>query len=214
MRLPPENRITNPEPKVLSAELNPNLSLNLTPATANQAILTFTYAGNNKPIAGIKITMTESDGTVTILTTDVNGQVTLPTTSNTYTLSASLAETGEEAITPGDALTVLQYYLGLITLDPALVTAADVNGDGLPDFVTGKRWYAHGGRDPGGNDPAVFFWYELRRSGTHPEWIRHPVDSNSGPGTQFEVQDVNQDGMLDIVTSNKKGTHLFLQKRN
>ena len=91
---------------------------------------------------------------------------------------------------------------------------ADVNGDGLPDFVTGKRWYAHGGRDPGGNDPAVFFWYELRRSGTHPEWIRHPIDSNSGPGTQFEVQDVNQDGMLDVVTSNKKGTHLFLQERN
>ncbi|MCH2571471.1 MAG: VCBS repeat-containing protein, partial [Planctomycetes bacterium] len=94
------------------------------------------------------------------------------------------------------------------------ILSSDVNGDGLPDFVTGKRWYAHGGRDPGGNDPAVFFWYELRRSGTHPEWIRHPIDSNSGPGTQFEVHDVNQDGMLDVVTSNKKGTHLFLQKRN
>jgi len=41
---------------------------------------------------------------------------------------------------------------------------ADINGDGLPDFVTGKRWWAHGGRDPGGDQPAVFYWYELKRA--------------------------------------------------
>ena len=40
-----------------------------------------------------------------------------------------------------------------------LVTA-DVNGDGLLDFVTGKRVLAHLGKDPGGLDPAVLFWYE------------------------------------------------------
>ena len=43
------------------------------------------------------------------------------------------------------------------------VWLADINGDGLKDFVTGKRWWAHGGRDPGGDQPAVFFWFELKR---------------------------------------------------
>ena len=38
--------------------------------------LTFTYGPDNKPIAGIKITMTESDGTVTVLTTDIFFNVT------------------------------------------------------------------------------------------------------------------------------------------
>ena len=90
---------------------------------------------------------------------------------------------------------------------------ADMNGDGLMDFVTGKRWWAHGGRDPGGDQPAVFYWFELRRQNGKPQWTAHQFDHDSGPGTQFEVADVNGDGMLDVVTSNKKGVHYFQQYR-
>ena len=92
--------------------------------------LTFTYGPDNKPIAGIKITMTESDGTVTILTTDANGQVTLPTTTNTYTLEASLAETVSDPISVHDALYILQHIVELRTLDADQIKAADINGDG------------------------------------------------------------------------------------
>lgn len=31
--------------------------------------------------------------------------------------------------------------------------------------------------------------------------------------TQFEVVDLNGHGMLDVTTSNKKGTYIFVQKR-
>ena len=60
--------------------------------------LTFTYSNSDTPIAGVKVVMTESDGTITVLVTDANGQITLPSTSNTYTLSASLNETGDDPI--------------------------------------------------------------------------------------------------------------------
>ncbi|REJ96962.1 MAG: VCBS repeat-containing protein [Planctomycetota bacterium] len=98
------------------------------------------------------------------------------------------------------------------------VCVADINGDGLTDFVTGKRWWAHGGGDPGGDEPAVFCWYEQRREqgadgGTSVKWIRHQFDDDSGPGTQFQTADVDGDGLVDIVTSNKKGVRLFLQRR-
>jgi hypothetical protein len=93
------------------------------------------------------------------------------------------------------------------------VCLADINGDGLPDFVTGKRWWAHAAGDPGVNDPAVFNWFELQRAGGKASWVRHQFDHNSGPGTQFQVIDVNGDGLLDIVTSNKKGVHYFHQIR-
>lgn len=93
------------------------------------------------------------------------------------------------------------------------VCMADINGDGLLDFVTGKRWWAHMGRDPGADQPAVVVWYELGRKQGRPTWTPHQIDDNSGVGTQFEVVDVNGDGLLDVVTANKKGVYYFQQKR-
>ena len=91
---------------------------------------------------------------------------------------------------------------------------ADLNGDGLPDLVTGKRWWAHAAGDPGVDEPAVIYWFELSRENGKPVWIPRQFDHNSGVGTQFEVADVDGDGLLDVVTSNKKGVHFFKQYRD
>ena len=94
------------------------------------------------------------------------------------------------------------------------VCLVDINGDGLKDFVTGKRWWAHMGKDPGSDQPALVVWYELSRKDGRPQWTRHQIDDDSGVGTQFEVADVNGDGLLDVVTSNKKGVYYFEQSRD
>ena len=39
----------------------------------------------------------------------------------------------------------------------------DMNGDGQNDMVTGKRFFAHNGKDPGGKEPVVMYWYEIKR---------------------------------------------------
>ncbi len=91
---------------------------------------------------------------------------------------------------------------------------ADINRDGVMDFVTGKRFWAHPpGVDVGSDEPAWLVWYELKRGSTGVEWVRHVIDTDSGVGTQFVVADVNLDGLLDIVVSNKKGVFLFEQLR-
>jgi hypothetical protein len=91
---------------------------------------------------------------------------------------------------------------------------ADINGDGLPDFVTGKRWWAHGpGGDPNPGDPAIVVWFELSRKDGKPEWKAHRIDDDSGIGTQFQVADVNGDGLLDVATVNKKGARWFQQQK-
>ncbi|GHT20240.1 hypothetical protein FACS1894189_9140 [Planctomycetales bacterium] len=91
---------------------------------------------------------------------------------------------------------------------------ADFNGDGLPDFVTGKRFWAHGSKgDKEADAPAVLYWFELKRTGNgQAEFIPHLIDDNSGVGTQVTAADINGDKKPDIIVSNKKGTFLFLQK--
>jgi len=60
----------------------------------------------------------------------------------------------------------------------------------------------------------MLYWFELRRPQKGKvEFIMHVIDNDSGVGTQFEVIDLNGDGRYDIVTSNKKGVHIFLQRR-
>lgn len=91
---------------------------------------------------------------------------------------------------------------------------ADINGDDLPDFVTGKRWWAHGAKgDPGSDKPAVMYWFEFSRKDGKPHWTPRQFDHDSGVGTQFEVVDMNGDGLLDVITANKKGAHYFEQTR-
>jgi hypothetical protein len=95
------------------------------------------------------------------------------------------------------------------------VCVADLNDDGLLDFVTGKRFWAHVQGDPGVDEAAVICWFELTRdTNGQPEWVRHQFDHDSGVGTQFEIADVNGDQLLDVVTSNKKGVFYFQQERD
>lgn len=90
---------------------------------------------------------------------------------------------------------------------------ADMNGDGLPDLVTGKRWWAHGPKgDKGADQPAVLVWFELARENGKAKWTLRQFDHDSGIGTQFEVVDLNNDKLPDVVTANKKGAHVFLQE--
>ena len=85
---------------------------------------------------------------------------------------------------------------------------ADINGDGHPDLVTGKRYFAHNGKDPGAFEPAVLYWFEYI-PGKNPQWIPHLIDDQSGVGLLPCVRDMNGDGLPDIIVANKKGVYIF-----
>lgn len=91
----------------------------------------------------------------------------------------------------------------------------DINGDGVKDLVTGKRWWSHGRREPGADMPPILYWFEARRGADGLlRLIPHEIDRSSGVGTQFTVTDYNGDGLLDIAVANKRGVFLIEQVRN
>lgn len=88
----------------------------------------------------------------------------------------------------------------------------DMNGDGLKDILTGKRFWAHGPTgDKEPDAPAVVFWLELKRDGKGGvSYVPHLIDDNSGVGTQVAATDLTGDGRPDVIVGNKKGIFVHL----
>jgi hypothetical protein len=92
------------------------------------------------------------------------------------------------------------------------MTMVDLNGDGRMDFITGKRYMAHNGRDPGEREPLGIYWYEyFKTEAGQVEWARHVVDysTSTGAGMQVAVMDVDGDSDLDFAVGGKSGVYLF-----
>jgi hypothetical protein len=97
------------------------------------------------------------------------------------------------------------------------IDLVDMDGDGLKDIVTGKRFWSHGRTgDPDRNTAAVLYWFKLvRHADKTVDFIPYLVDNDSGVGTQVVAGDINGDGLPDIIVGNKKGLFVHLhQKRS
>jgi hypothetical protein len=84
----------------------------------------------------------------------------------------------------------------------------DIDGDGQPELITGKRYRGHNGHDAGSYDPLVVYYYKISKAG---EFSRYPMSVNgtAGAGTQFVVMDLDGDGDIDVASAGKTGVHFF-----
>jgi hypothetical protein len=89
------------------------------------------------------------------------------------------------------------------------VRLADLDDDGTPELITGKRYRGHNGGDPGGYEPLAVFYYKIDPATA--TFTRFPVayNSNAGVGTQIVVADMDADGDEDFVTAGKSGQYWF-----
>jgi hypothetical protein len=90
------------------------------------------------------------------------------------------------------------------------LTMVDVNRDGKPDFLTGKRYMAHD-HDPGAREPLGIYWYEFLQDNGKVVWVKHVIDysSRTGAGLHIPVADLYGDGGLDFAAAGKNGLFLF-----
>jgi hypothetical protein len=93
------------------------------------------------------------------------------------------------------------------------VDLVDMDGDGIKDIITGKRWWAHGPKgDVEPNVAPALYWFKIVRGQNGVDFVPHFISDASGVGTQVVVGDVNGDGMPDVVVGNKRGTFVYTQK--
>ena len=105
---------------------------------------------------------------------------------------------------------------GVVFSQPHSMALVDMDGDGLKDLVTGKRFWAHGknGPDPDENSAAVLYWFKLVRSGNgQADFVPQLIDDNSGVGTQVMTGLASDSKYPDIVVGNKKGVYVFERQR-
>lgn len=87
---------------------------------------------------------------------------------------------------------------------------ADIDGDGKPDLVTGKRYRAHNGKDPGSEDSVGLYYFTWNGTG----FVKHtiadgPAGVGKGTGLFFRLADLLNTGRLDIIVAGKDGLVVF-----
>ena len=106
---------------------------------------------------------------------------------------------------------------GVAFSEPHGTTYADIDGDGIPDFIVGKRYWSHLDTylDPDPYGQPVLYVYKTVRNAKAPggaEFVPELIDSHTGVGSDVLAVDLNHDGVMDIVTASRFGTFIYWGK--
>ncbi len=86
----------------------------------------------------------------------------------------------------------------------------DIDGDGQFELITGNRYRAHCGREPGETDVVGLYCFKWNGESFTKQVIDHgKVPNASGTGIFLSIADIDGDGKLDIVAPGKEGLYLF-----
>ncbi|HEY3397507.1 MAG TPA: VCBS repeat-containing protein [Armatimonadota bacterium] len=87
---------------------------------------------------------------------------------------------------------------------------ADIDGDGQPELITGKRYRAHCGNDPGEFDDVGLYYFKWTGDSFAKQIIDYgPSRVGKGCGIAFAVADLQGTGRLDVIAPGKDGLYVF-----
>jgi hypothetical protein len=84
----------------------------------------------------------------------------------------------------------------------------DIDNDGRPELITGRRVRAHSGNDPGDNEPGCVLMYKWNAA--EKRFTKHVLaEKGPGIGLQICLADFDGNGWKDIAVAGKSGTHIL-----
>lgn len=87
---------------------------------------------------------------------------------------------------------------------------ADIDEDGKPELITGKRFRAHNGNDPGSRDPIGLYYFKWNGESFVKNVISYgPLGVGKGTGLFFTLADLHNTGRKDIIVAGKDGLYIF-----
>jgi len=90
---------------------------------------------------------------------------------------------------------------------------ADIDGDGKPELITGKRHLAHCGHEAGEQDELGTYYFKWTGDGFAKQVISYgPPGVGKGCGIEFALADLRGTGRLDIVAPGKDGLVVFFNE--
>jgi hypothetical protein len=91
---------------------------------------------------------------------------------------------------------------------PHALAWEDLDNDGQPELITGRRVRAHSGNDPGDNEPGVIHYFKWNKDTQKFAKFNVAVDG-PGIGLQINVADLDGNGWKDVICAGKSGTHIL-----
>ena len=85
---------------------------------------------------------------------------------------------------------------------------ADIDNDGQPELVTGKRVLAHCGQDAGDYDVPGIYYFKWTGEG----FAKQIISADKGCGIQFVLADLRKTGRLDVIAPGKDGLAVFFNE--
>lgn len=91
----------------------------------------------------------------------------------------------------------------------------DLDNDGKMELVTGKRYRAHNGGDPGEKDQLGIYYFQWNGENFVKQTISHgPYGVGKGIGVYFTTADLRGNGKKDIIVAGKDGLCVFFNQGN
>ena len=104
-----------------------------------------------------------------------------------------------------------QHLIDKSFSQPHALAWEDIDRDGQPELITGKRVRAHSGKDPGGDETPVIHYYDWLPESK--AFRRHVIHTGkAGIGLQIRVADLDANGWPDIICAGKSGTHILFNQ--